>query len=191
MHWLHSKRQSLRCTPGWGNPGCCIVTPCVGEGSEREQCCLLGSLLAFGHFPCYPQANWALLVMIPGWVGLCTFQDPGGLSNELSCETGSFSCCRRPHRCFPVRGFEALFPCTGALGCVVSLTPQLFLSVYLQADVGPPVLPASASPLPRVLSTQLPISAPPTGLDECFFSIQSCSDFHTVQFSGSYSYFLF
>ena len=41
--------------------------------------------------------------------------------------------------------------------------------------MGPPTLPAPASPcppaaaLPRVLFTQLPISVPPTGLDECFF----------------------
>ena len=28
---------------------------------------------AFSHFPCYPQANWALLVLIPRWVDLCMF----------------------------------------------------------------------------------------------------------------------
>ena len=68
---------------------------------------------------------------------------------------------------FLVRGFEALFPQAGALGCVVCLVPQLFLPVYLHANIGPPCLPATA--LPPVLSAQLPISAPPTGLDECFF----------------------
>ena len=40
----------------------------VGEGSKREQCCFFGSLVAFNHFLCYPQANWALLVLIPGWM---------------------------------------------------------------------------------------------------------------------------
>ena len=40
--------------------------------------------------------------------------------------------------------FEALFPPTGALGFVVSLTPQLFLPVYLCANVGPRGLPAAA-----------------------------------------------
>ena len=47
----------------------------VYEGGvrEREECCLLSSWLAFSHFPHYPQANWALLVLILGWVGLCTF----------------------------------------------------------------------------------------------------------------------
>ena len=72
-HLLHCKGQSLRYSPGRGNPLCCVVVLYVGEVSEREQCQLLGSLLAFSHFPCYTQANWALLVLIPGWVGLCTF----------------------------------------------------------------------------------------------------------------------
>ena len=57
-----------------------------------------------------------------------------------------------------MRGFEALFPCTGSLDCVVCLALQLFLPVYLLTNVGPPSPPAAT--LPR---------APPTGLDECFF----------------------
>ena len=63
--------------------------------------------------------------------------------------------------------FEALFPYTGTLGCKVCLAPELFLLVYLHGNVGLPSLPAGA--LPQVLSAQLPISAPPTGQDECFF----------------------
>ena len=31
------------------------------------------SLPIFSHFPYYPQSNLALLVLIPWWVGLCTF----------------------------------------------------------------------------------------------------------------------
>ena len=65
--------------------------------------------------------------------------------------------------------FEALFPRVGTLGCVVCLVPQLFLLVYLYLNVGPPVLPATT--LVQVLSAQLSFSAPPTGLDECFFFI--------------------
>ena len=52
---------------------------------------------------------------------------------------------------------------------MVCLAPQLFLLVYLHANVGPPGPPSAT--LPQVLSTQLPISAPPTSLDECFFFI--------------------
>ena len=82
----------------------------MGEGSEREQCHLFSPLPAFSQFPCYPQANWALLVLIPIWVGLCTFWDPVGLSNQLSYEAGSFSCCRlNPHRCFQ-SGLRLYFP---------------------------------------------------------------------------------
>ena len=100
-----------------------------------------------------------------------------GLSNELSCEVGSFFHHHNPHRFFSVRGFEALFPHAGTLGCVVCLAPQLFLSVYLHTNMGLPGLPATISPalvlqpLPCCESSppRLPISALPTGMDECFF----------------------
>ena len=59
------KGWSLRYSPGWGNPLHCIVALYVGEGSEREQCRLLSSCPTFSHFSCYPQANWALLVLTP------------------------------------------------------------------------------------------------------------------------------
>ena len=100
-HLLCSKGWSLRCSPGQGNSHPCIVMLYVGEGSEREQCCLLGALPVFSHFLCYPQSNWALLVLIPRWVGLCTFEDSVGLSNELFCGAESVShFCLNPHRCF-------------------------------------------------------------------------------------------
>ena len=70
---------------------------------------------------------------------------------------------------------EALFPGAWTLGCVVCLAPQFFFPVYLQANVGPPSSQSATSPSPsaaallRVFSTRLPISTPPTGLDECLF----------------------
>ena len=70
---------------------------------------------------------------------------------------------------FSVRCFEALFPCSGTLGCSpVCLAPQLSLSVYPHSHVEPPSSLAATSPAP-VLSARLPISVPPTGLDEYFF----------------------
>ena len=126
----------------------------VGEGSKREQSRLLSSWLAFSHFLCYPQSNWALLVLILRWVGLCMFWDPVGLSNELSCEAGSFPCCCRlnPTGVFN-QWFEALFPHAGTVGC----------AVYGWVHQLPPCCESS---LPC-----LPIPAPPTGLDGCFFFI--------------------
>ena len=47
---------------------------------------------------------------------------------------------------FIARGFEALFPYAGTLGCAVCLASQLFLLVYLNANVGPPNPPAATSP---------------------------------------------
>ena len=91
--------------------------------------------------------------------------------------------------------FEALFPHAGALGCAVCFTPKSLLLVYLCANVGPRGLPATTlwgllaaawpapchtppplgvrQPLPCCKSSLpwLPVSTPPTGLDECVFFI--------------------
>ena len=66
VHLLCIRGRSLRCSPGWGNPCCCMVMLYMGERSKREHCHLLSSWLAFNRFLCYPQANLALLVLIPG-----------------------------------------------------------------------------------------------------------------------------
>ena len=123
-----------------------------------------------------------------------------GPSNKLSCEAGSFSCHLNPHRFFYlVRGVEALFSCTGTLGCMVCLALQLFLPVYLQANVGLTAAPAATSlcppaiTLPTLVLQLLPChkSSPPycPSLDECLFFKKE--DFHTVQFYGSSGYFFF
>ena len=86
-----------------------------------------------------------------------------------------------------------------ALPAPFSATLSPALSVYLCANVGPqgllvvrlPALfiPHSASLSPstatRVLSTQVPVSAPPTSLDECLFFISLVSDALAVRFSVS------
>ena len=86
-----------------------------------------------------------------------------------------------------------------ALPALFSTTLSPALSVYLCVNVGPqgllvvglpaPFVPHSTSLGPatatRVLSAPVPISAPPTGLDECLFFISLVSDFLAVQFSVS------
>ena len=95
-------------------------------------------------------------------------------SNGRSCETGSFSCLHNPHRISTVRGFDSSVSCAETLALVVCVTPQLFLPAYRLMNVGPPCPPATTSlawsvALPCVISTQPPVTAPPTDLDEYFF----------------------
>ena len=88
---------------------------------------------------------------------------------------------------------------SAALPAPFSAILSVTLLVYLCANVGPqgllvvrlPVLfvPLSASLSPasatRVLSTLVPVSAPPTGLDGCLFFISLVLDFLAVRFSVS------
>ena len=107
-----------------------------------------------------------------GWV--CVHSRPLWVSPRNSPVRLGVSPAASTPQVFSIRGFEALFPCTGTLGYPGCLAPQ-FLLVYLHANVGLPCLPAAASPGPpaatllHVLSVQLPVSASPTGLGECFF----------------------
>ena len=107
------------------------------------------------------------------------------LSNEFSCEAGSLSRHCHTHRFLQPEVLRLYFP---------ALEPWVLWSVWLPScssqfihmNVGPPDLPAavlptsvcqllphppspSATALLRVLSAWLPISAPPTSLDECFY----------------------
>ena len=65
----------------------------------------------------------------------------------------------QPPQIFTPRGFEAFFSHSGTLSCPVCLAPQLFLPVYLNANVRPPGLPAS--PLLALLGQQLPCPLDP------------------------------
>ena len=99
---------------------------------------------------------------------------------------------------FSLRGLRLYFP---ELEPWVKRSASLpaICPVYLCANVGPqgllvvglpaPFVPHSASLGPakamRVLSVPVPISTPPTGLDECLFFISLVSDFLAVRFSVS------
>ena len=105
-----------------------------------------------------PSAKWALLVLIPVWVGLCPFQAPVGLSNELSCEAGSFSHCHlNPHRFEALRLYFPVLEPWVALDLSRSpvVPPSSSARECGTAHPGPP-----AAALLRILSTWLPVSAP-------------------------------
>ena len=74
--------------------------------------------------------NWAFLVRIPGWVGLHVFQNPVGPCNRFFCETRSFSRCCYCHRFLQPEVLRLSFPVLE-----LYLTPQLFLLVFLHANV--------------------------------------------------------
>ena len=116
------------------------------QGVQEGTMVLAAVSAGFQSLPSLPTSKVGPLALIPVWVILCTFWDPVGLSKELSCEAGSFSHCHfNPQGVFHW-WFEALFPRAGALGCLVCLTPKLFLLVYLHVNVGPPAPPATALP---------------------------------------------
>ena len=117
-------------------------------------------------FWCCFLSGWFCVRSRPLWVSPTSSPMSLGVS-PAAASTSTGVCSQR---------FEALFPCWSP-GLRVCLAPQLFLPVYLQTNVALPSLRATASPgppaaaLPRVLSAQLCLSTPPTGLGECFFFI--------------------
>ena len=192
------KRRSLRCSPGWANPRHCVVALYVGKGSKREQWLLLYSLPDFSHFPCHPQAKWALQVLMPVWVGLFTFWDPMGLSNELSCETGSFSHCHlNPHRCFQseVWGFISLRWSPGLLGLSYYPVIPPGLSARKCGTAHSTICHLTQSASHHFAVSPLHPGCPSLLLLQVWMNVSSStpwlSDFHTVQFSGSSGCFSF
>ena len=173
--------------PGRGNASRCTVTDAVREGgAEREQWRLLCSLPDFSHFPRYPQAKWAPLVLISRWgacarsrpLWVCPMTSPVGLGvspTAASTPTGVFS-----------QRFEALFP---------HLEPWVVWSVSF---------PSCSSRFictdhllyqrPHHCTSSLP-GCPSPPLLLVWVSVSSLtpwlSDFHIVRFSGSSGCFLF
>ena len=187
---LHMRGRALGIHQCWAtHRGCCIVVLYVGEGYKREQFHLLSSQLYLCHFPHYPQANWALLVLSPGWVVLCTFEDPMGLPKEFCCEAGSFSHCCNPHIFFSQRfwGFisHVLKPWVAWSVSLPNCSSQ-FIHTQIW-DHSPashclarsPLHPTCSSPSLLLVRMNVP-SLTPWSLD-----------FHLVWFSVSSGYFLF
>ena len=139
----------------------CLI---CAKHSARHKRQMMKQSQSLSHFHHYPQANWALLVLIPGWVGLCTFQDPVGLSNELSYEVGSFSCHFNPHRFLHSEVLRLYFP-TLEPGVVQSVLIPSCSSQFICTQMWDCQLPPCHMSSPP----WLPISAPPSSLNECFF----------------------
>ena len=140
-----------------------------GGGAEREQWRLLHSPPDFSHALCYPESNWAPLVLAPEWVGLCTLRPLWVSPTNSPVRLGvSPAAAPTPRGVFSQR-FEALFPCAGALGCAVCFTPcrsSCFISVLMWGRrVLPATLPAPFSAtLSLALSVYLCANVGPQGL---------------------------
>ena len=189
------KGQSLRCSLGLGNAGSCAVTLHVGEGpiGSNGACstlCQISVTPSTTHNQTGPLWCWFL----SGWTfahsrPLCVSATNSPVRlwvspTDASTHTGVFN-----------QRFEGLFPHTGALGCAVCFASPAFLPVYLCVNVGSQGLPATtlwglpATAWPALFHNPppcwvhqlppccesslpcLPIPAPPTGLDGCFFFI--------------------
>ena len=80
-----------------------------------------------GPLWCWFPSGWACAHSRPLWVSPTTSPVRLGVSPAATpTPTGVFT-----------QRFEALFPCDGALGCVVCFAPPPFIPVYLCMNVGP------------------------------------------------------
>ena len=118
------KGRGLRCSLGRGNAGCCAVTLYVGEGPRQSNGArsTLHRTSIFhsathnqtGPLWCWFPSGWACAHSRPLWVSPTTSPVRLGVSPAAApTPTGIF-----------YQRFEALFPCAGALGCVVCFTPH-------------------------------------------------------------------
>ena len=119
------KGRSLRCSPGWGNAGCCAVMLYVGEGPRGSNgaCSTLHWVSAtpsashnqIGPLWCWFLSRWTCAHSRSPWVSPTTSSVRLGVSPAASpTRTGVFN-----------QRFEALFPRDRALGCVVSFAPAV------------------------------------------------------------------
>ena len=143
--------------PGWGNPHSGVVALYVGKSQRGNS----GTSLALGWLhllPPLPRSNLG-----PSWAGSqgCGFVWRG-LSNELSCEAGNFSCLLNPHSFFQSEVLRLYFP---------ELEPWVAWSVSLPGYYPLFICLLCQLPLCRKSSPSwLPVSTSPTSLNECFFN---------------------
>ena len=155
---------------GPGNTGPCPVMLYVGEGPRRSNgaCSSLCWISVTSPLPTIKLGpsgagsrvgGWACACSRPLWVSPTNSPVRLGVSPAAALTpTGVFN-----------QRFEALFPCAGALGCMVCFSPRCcsrFICAQMWGHRGCQTPPCHESSPPWQ-----PISASPTGLDECFFFI--------------------
>ena len=121
--------------------------------------------LAFSYFPHYSQTNWALLVLIPGWMGLCSralwvspTNSPGRLGVSPATITPTVLQPEVLRLSFPTlepRVVRSILLPSCSSQCI---STQTWDRLVLQ-------LPPCCASSP----TWPPFSAPPISLNECFF----------------------
>ena len=123
-----------------------------------------------------------------------------GLSNELSCEAGSFSHCRNLHRCFQSEVLRLYFPTLEPWIVWSALLPpgsSQFISTH--SNMGPPGPPPTILPTPVLQPWSCceysPSSCSSPSLPPVWMNVYSLtpwlSDFYIVRFSVSSGCFLF
>ena len=188
---------------GQGNPLCCFVVLYVGEGSEREQCCLLSSRPTFRHYPMLPESRLCPLSCCPGadsWVGgfVYVLGSCGPLQGTVLIDW-EFIPPPQPPQALTARGSEALSAWHWNPGLHGLSHSWWLLSVYLHINVGPSALPASVLPAQsssHCLAVQpLHPACPSPPILSVWMNVSSLtpwfSDFHTVRLSGRSGCLLF
>ena len=163
------KGQSLRCSLGWGNAGCCAVTWYVGVGPRgcNGACSTLHWVSVtpsathnqIRPFWCRFPSGWACAHSRPLWVSPTTSPVRLGVSPPAT---------PTPTSVFNQR-FEALFPCSGALGYAVCFAPRRSSRFICAQMWGCGMLPAAlptpfSATLSPAVSVYLCSTAGPQGL---------------------------
>ena len=161
---LCCKWQSLRYSPGRSNPHCCVVVLYVGRGQRGNiTACSALSWLSVTSSTTHKQIGPFWCWFSGGWWAFVHSRTPWVSPTNSPVNLGVFPAAITPTD-FSNQRFWGFISLCWNLSCVVCLAPQLFLAVYLLANVGPP-----AAALPRILSALAARLCPHTSLNECFF----------------------
>ena len=146
-----------------GQLWCCMWGRCRrGNSAACSSLCWISVTPSTSHkqsgpFWCWFPGGWVCVCSRPLWVSPTSSPVSLGVSSAATSTPKGFS----------ISGLRLYFPVLEPWGCTVCFALPLFLLVYLCANVGLQGLPVTI--LPWVLSAQLRVSTPPTGLDECVF----------------------